>query len=149
MKNKIKCEICGKEMSKISAKHLKEHGLSLNDYKTLFPDVTVAVNNALEDNYPIKHKFNFDTRRLRNPLIFGLIISIIIGVLMFTPGIFDSGMSKEWSPETKTMTVLSKGDPTLTIQQLSHKPDLTTCEEVFKITSYVDYIIDEENIPKI
>ena len=50
---------------------------------------------------------------------------------------------KEWDATNKTLIIKPLSGVTyLTIQQISYSPDLCTCEEVFNITSYVNYEID-------
>ena len=49
---------------------------------------------------------------------------------------------KEWDNINNTLTIKSlNGTTYLTIQQISHVPDLCSCEETFNITSYVNYEI--------
>jgi hypothetical protein len=38
MNEKIKCQICGKEFKQIHHRHVKQHGLTIEEYKNKFPD---------------------------------------------------------------------------------------------------------------
>jgi len=53
-------------------------------------------------------------------------------------------LQKQFDPETNTLTIFNSGNNNtlLTVQQLSHKPGLCTCEEIFNVTSYVNYTLD-------
>lgn len=60
-----------------------------------------------------------------------------------------SAYSKEYDPDTKTISIVNATGTLITIQQISHTPSLTTCTEVFNITSYIDYTLDVEKDFKI
>jgi len=78
--------------------------------------------------------------------VLGITLLLSSGYLIFQeepepPG--GQSFQKEWDDTNKTLAVKSLSGATyLTIQQISHSPDLCTCEEVFNITSYVNYEID-------
>ena len=43
MSEKIRCEVCGQEFGQITCSHLKKHGLTMAQYRGMFPDTIVAV----------------------------------------------------------------------------------------------------------
>ena len=50
---------------------------------------------------------------------------------------------KVYDTANKTMIISThNNDPYLTIQQISFNPDISTCEEVFSITSYINHPIN-------
>jgi len=40
---KIRCEICGQEFGQITCSHLKKHGLTMAQYRDMYPDAIVAM----------------------------------------------------------------------------------------------------------
>lgn len=41
MKEKIKCQVCGKEFKQIHHRHVKQHNLTIEEYKEQFPDAPI------------------------------------------------------------------------------------------------------------
>lgn len=41
MEEKIKCQVCGKEFKQIHARHTKQHGLTIDEYKSRFPQAPI------------------------------------------------------------------------------------------------------------
>lgn len=47
---KIKCEVCGTKVKKITYLHLKLHGMTLDDYREKFPDAPLTSQQTRENN---------------------------------------------------------------------------------------------------
>lgn len=59
---KIKCEICGKLFGIISPTHLKTHGITMHEYKKLYPNSPIVSNDVskkLSDNAKFNEKIGF------------------------------------------------------------------------------------------
>ena len=73
-----------------------------------------------------------------------MIAAILAALIALGGGVYFShdghDLVKVWDAANKTVIIgTAEGVPLLTIEQVSHKPDICTCEEVLNVTSYVNY----------
>lgn len=70
-------------------------------------------------------------------------ILLILFLLILIPSVSALNLSKYWSEINKTLIIKNNDNLAATIELISINPDLTTFEETFNLTAYVNYTFDD------